>query len=45
MATSISTQFQTKFLDPRLLVYGLLVSISLDLQEQLALSVQQDRKE
>ena len=45
MATSISTQFQTKFLDQRLLEYGLLVSTSLDLQEPLALLVQQDRKE
>ena len=45
MATSISTLQQTKFLDQRLLVYGLLVSISLDLQEPLALLVQQDHKE
>ena len=45
MATSISTQFQTKSLDQRLLVYGLLVSISLDLQEPLALLVQLDHKE
>ena len=45
MATSISTLQQTKSLDQKLLVYGLLVSISLDQQEPLALSVQQDRKE
>ena len=45
MATSISTLQQTKSLDPRLLVYGLLVSISLDQQEPLVPLVQLDRKE
>ena len=45
MAISISTLQQTKSLDQRLLVYGLLVSISLDQLEPLAPLVQLDRKE
>ena len=45
MATSISTQFQTKSLDQRLLVYGLLVSISLDQLVPLDPLVQLERKE
>jgi hypothetical protein len=44
-ATSISTLQQVKFLDQRLLEYGLLVSTLLDQQEPLALLVQLDRKE
>ena len=45
MVTSIPTQFQTKSLDPRLLVYGLLVSISLDQLVPLGLLVQLEHKE
>ena len=45
MATSISIQFLTKFLDQRLQEYGLQVSISLDQLEPQAPLVQQDRKE
>ena len=45
MAISISIQFQTKSLDQRLLVYGLLVSISSDQLEPLAPLVQLDHKE
>ena len=44
-ATSISILHQVKFLDQRLLEYGLLVSTLLDRQEPLDLSVQLDHKE
>ena len=44
-ATFISILQQTKFLDRRLLEYGLLVSTLLDRQEPLDLSVQLDHKE
>ena len=43
--TFISTLHQIKFLDQRLLEYGLLVSTLLDRQEPLDLLVSLDRKE